>query len=178
MTKLAENADALTLSKLDFDDMPIIKMGAAANRSPTELYDLIDKKTKPELSRVPGLAAIKILDGQEREIKVNIDANKLGAYNPAILQVQQKIRNSNLDLPTGKIKEEGGQPQIRLAGKFESLDQLRNLILREDQNCMVRLGDVAEVQDTQKDVEVLNASTQRLPWVLPSSSSRMPMPWK
>ncbi|MFD3001535.1 efflux RND transporter permease subunit [Pontibacter toksunensis] len=156
LAKLPENADAPTLNKFDFDDMPIIKMGATANMSATEFYDLIDKKIKPELSRVPGMAAIKILGGQEREIKVNIDANKLEAYNLSILQVQQKIRNSNLDFPTGKIKEEGGQTQIRLAGKFESLDQLRNLIIREDQNGMVRLGDVAEVQDTQKDVEVLN----------------------
>ncbi|GAB3539881.1 efflux RND transporter permease subunit [Pontibacter brevis] len=155
LSKLPENADAPTLNKFDFDDLPIIKMGATANMSPTEFYDLIDKKIKPELSRVPGMAAIKILGGQEREIKVNIDANKLEAYNLSILQVQQKIRNSNLDFPTGKIKQESGQTQIRLAGKFESLDQLRSLIIREDQNGIVRLGDVAEVQDTQKDTEVL-----------------------
>ncbi|PRY11288.1 CzcA family heavy metal efflux pump/hydrophobe/amphiphile efflux-1 (HAE1) family protein [Pontibacter ummariensis] len=155
LAKLPEDADAPTLNKFDFDDLPIIKMGATANLSATEFYDLIDKKIKPELSRVPGMAAIKILGGQEREIKVNIDANKLEAYNLSILQVQQKIRNSNLDFPTGKIKQESGQTQIRLAGKFQSLDQLRNLIIREDQNGIVRLGDVAEVQDTQKDVEVL-----------------------
>ncbi|MBC5991241.1 efflux RND transporter permease subunit [Pontibacter cellulosilyticus] len=156
LAKLPENADAPTLNKFDFDDLPIIKMGATANMSATEFYDLIDKKIKPELSRVPGMAAIKVLGGQEREIKVNIDANKLEAYNLSILQVQQKIRNSNLDFPTGKIKQESGQTQIRLAGKFQSLEQLHNLIIREDQNGIVRLGDVAEVQDTQKDIEVLN----------------------
>jgi len=156
LAKLPEDADAPTLNKFDFDDLPIIKMGATANMSATEFYDLIDTKIKPELARVPGMAAIKILGGQEREIKVNIDANKLEAYKISILQVQQKIRNSNLDFPTGKIKQESGQTQIRLAGKFQSLDQLRNLIIREDQNGIVRLADVAEVQDTQKDVEVLN----------------------
>ncbi|WP_299759161.1 efflux RND transporter permease subunit [uncultured Pontibacter sp.] len=161
LSKLPEDADAPTLNKFDFDDLPIIKMGATANMSATEFYDLIDKKIKPELSRVPGMAAIKVLGGQEREIKVNIDANKLEAYNLSILQVQQKIRNSNLDFPTGKIKQESGQTQIRLAGKFQSLDQLRNLIVREDQNGIVRLSDVAEVQDTQKDVEVLTRVNQK-----------------
>ncbi|PKV75107.1 efflux RND transporter permease subunit [Pontibacter ramchanderi] len=155
LANLPDDAESPTLNKFDLDDLPIIKMGATANMSPTEFYDLIDKKIKPELSRIPGMAAIKILGGQEREIKVNIDANKLEAYNLSILQVQQKIRNSNLDFPTGKIKQESGQTQIRLAGKFQSLDQLRNLIVREDQNGIVRLADVAEVQDTQKDIEVL-----------------------
>ncbi|WP_276497219.1 efflux RND transporter permease subunit [Pontibacter litorisediminis] len=161
LAKLPEDADAPTLNKFDFDDLPIIKMGATANLSATEFYDLIDKKIKPELSRIPGMAAIKVLGGQEREIKVNIDANKLEAYNLSILQVQQKIRNSNLDFPTGKIKQESGQTQIRLAGKFQSLDQLRNLIVREDANGIVRLSDVAEVQDTQKDVEVLTRVNQK-----------------
>ncbi|GGG15994.1 efflux RND transporter permease subunit [Pontibacter amylolyticus] len=155
LANLPDDAESPTLNKFDLDDLPIIKMGATANMSPTEFYDLIDKKIKPELSRIPGMAAIKILGGQEREIKVNIDANKLEAYNLSILQVQQKIRNSNLDFPTGKIKQESGQTQIRLAGKFASLDQLRGLIIREDQNGIVRLADVAEVQDTQKDIEVL-----------------------
>ncbi|MDX5423552.1 MAG: efflux RND transporter permease subunit [Hymenobacteraceae bacterium] len=161
LSKLPDDANAPTLNKFDFDDLPIIKMGATANLSATEFYDLIDKKIKPELSRIPGMAAIKILGGQEREIKVNLDANKLEAYNLSILQVQQKIRNSNLDFPTGKIKQESGQTQIRLAGKFQSLDQLRNLIIREDQNGIVRLSDVAEVQDTQKDTEVLTRVNQK-----------------
>ncbi|PVY42179.1 efflux RND transporter permease subunit [Pontibacter virosus] len=155
LANLPDDAESPTLNKFDLDDLPIIKMGATANMSPTEFYDLIDKKIKPELSRIPGMAAIKILGGQEREIKVNIDANKLEAYNLSILQIQQKIRNSNLDFPTGKIKQESGQTQIRLAGKFASLDQLRGLIIREDQSGIVRLADVAEVQDTQKDIEVL-----------------------
>ncbi len=93
------------------------------------------------------------MGGQEREIKVNIDANKLEAYGISILQVMQTIRNSNLDFPTGEIKDATGQTQIRLAGKFTSLDQLQNLVIREDARGIVRLSDLAEVQDAQKDIE-------------------------
>ncbi|MFC6998994.1 efflux RND transporter permease subunit [Rufibacter roseus] len=155
LSRLPDGVEAPTLNKFDLDDLPIIRMGATANMAPTEFFDLIDDKITPELSRVPGMAAIKILGGQEREIKVNIDGSKLEAYGLSILQVQQKIANSNLDFPTGKIKDENGQTQIRLAGKFQSLDQMRNLVIKEDQNGIVRLSDVAEVQDTQKDIEVL-----------------------
>jgi hydrophobic/amphiphilic exporter-1 (mainly G- bacteria), HAE1 family len=156
LARLPEDADPPTLNKFDFDDLPIIKMGATANMPATEFFDLIDNKIKPELSRVPGMAQIKILGGAEREIKVNIKADRLEAYGISILQVQQKIKNSNLDFPTGRIKNENGQTQLRLAGKYQNLDQLRNLVIKSDQNGTVRLSDLAEVQDTQKDVDVLS----------------------
>ncbi|QHL89269.1 MMPL family transporter [Nibribacter ruber] len=156
LARLPEDADPPTLNKFDFDDLPIIKMGATANMPATQFFDLIENKIKPELSRVPGMAQIKILGGSEREIKVNIQADKLEAYGISILQVQQKIKNSNLDFPTGRIKNENGQTQLRLAGKYQNLDQLRNLVIKDDQNGVVRLSDLAEVQDTQKDTDVLS----------------------
>ncbi|RDV13588.1 AcrB/AcrD/AcrF family protein [Pontibacter diazotrophicus] len=153
---LPDNANAPALSKFDLSDAPIMQLGATANIPATEFYDLIENKIKPELSRVPGMAQIKILGGQEREIKVKINADKLEAYGLSISQVQQKINYSNLDFPTGKVKEESGQTLIRLAGKYESVEQLRNLVLKEDADgSIVRLGEVAEVQDTQKDTEVI-----------------------
>ncbi|AHM60301.1 cation/multidrug efflux pump [Flammeovirgaceae bacterium 311] len=154
---LPDDAEAPALGKFDFDDMPIIQLGATANMSSTEFYDLVENKIKPELSRIQGVAQIKVLGGQEREIKVNLNADKLEAYGLSISQVQQKIRFSNLDFPTGKIKNEGGQTLIRLAGKYDSVDQLRNLVLTQDAatGSTVRLGDVADVQDAEKDTEVI-----------------------
>ncbi|MGV3640789.1 MAG: efflux RND transporter permease subunit [Adhaeribacter sp.] len=156
LSRLPEDADAPTLGKFDFDDLPIIKMGATAKMPATEFFDLIDKQIKPQLSRIQGVAQIKVLGGQEREIKVNIDANKLEAYGISSLQVLQTIRNSNLDFPTGEIKDANGQTQIRLAGKFASLDQLRGLVIRQNAQGIVRLSDLAEVQDSQKDIEILS----------------------
>src|SRR5690606_10571663 len=156
LSQLPDDADAPTLGKFDFDDLPIMKMGATANMPATEFFDLIDNQIKPLFSRVQGVAQVKILGGQEREIKVNIDANKLEAYGISILQVQQRIINSNLDFPTGQIKDLNGQTQIRLAGKFQSLNELQNLVIQDNASGIVRLKDLAEVQDSQKDIEVLN----------------------
>jgi HAE1 family hydrophobic/amphiphilic exporter-1 len=156
LSNLPDDADAPALGKFDFDDMPILQLGATANMSSTEFYDLVENKIKPELSRIQGVAQVKILGGQERELKVNINADKLEAYGLSISQVQQKIRYSNLDFPTGKIKNEEGQTLIRLAGKYDSVDQLRNLVLKQEASgSVVRLSDVAEVQDAEKDTEVI-----------------------
>src|SRR5690606_32641488 len=79
------------------------------------------------------------------------------AYNLSLPQVVQLIETSNLDFPTGKIKTGDEQVLIRLAGKYTSLDDLRSLVVatRPD-GSPVTLDDVAEVQDTQKEIELIN----------------------
>ena len=67
--------------------------------------------------------------GDEREIRVNIDAAKLRSYGLSILQVAKTIKSANLDFPTGKIKEGENQYVVRLAGKFTSIDDLRQLVV-------------------------------------------------
>lgn len=51
-----------------------------------------------------GVAQVNLIGGQEREIKVNLDKNKLEGYGLSIPQVQQAILTSNVDFPTGNVK--------------------------------------------------------------------------
>lgn len=152
---LPEDVEIPSLGKFDISDMPIMRLGVAGNLSPTELYDLVDNKIAPALSKIPGVAQVNILGGQEREIRVNINEEKLSGYGLSILQVSQAITRSNLDFPTGKIKDGSTQTTIRLAGKYSSIDQLKNLVIvRNSDGSVVRLSDVADVVDTMKDAEI------------------------
>src|SRR5690606_32411790 len=105
-------------------------------------------------SRVNGVAQVNLVGGHEREIQANMNAAKLEAYNLSALDVQQIILNSNLDFPTGSVKTKNQDILIRLAGKYKSVEELRNLVVSTaDDGAQIRLRDVADVQDTQKDVE-------------------------
>lgn len=150
---LPDDADPPSLVKFSMDDLPIVTIAATAAMSNKEFYDLLDKKIEPIISRVPGVAQVNLVGGQEREIQVNIDQNKLEGYGLSILQVQQTIISSNLDFPTGSVKTREKSTLIRLAGKYQSLDELRNLVVANQEGIQIRLKDIAEVQDTQKDVD-------------------------
>ena len=54
---------------------------------------------------------------------------KLRAYGLSILQVSQAIKTANLDFPTGKIEDSDGQFVVRVAGKFDSIEELRELVV-------------------------------------------------
>ena len=150
---LPTDAKEPSLSKFSLSDLPIISIGVTSNLSSQELYDLVDKKIQPELSRVPGVAQVNIIGGRKREIRVSVDAQKLEGYGLTIGQVQQIITASNMEIPAGKLKTRDSYTSIRVLGKIQDIEQLRNLTLTSQNGIEIRLSDVADVQDAEEDAE-------------------------
>ncbi len=150
---LPEDIDEPSLSQFSLSDLPVVSLGVTGNLSENELYELIDQKIEPAFSRLSGVAQVNVVGGQEREIRVNIDPNKLEGYGLTVPQVQQIITASNLDFPTGNLTTRENTTLIKLSGKIQSVDELRNLVIASQNGQNIRLTDVAEVQDTQKETE-------------------------
>jgi HAE1 family hydrophobic/amphiphilic exporter-1 len=154
LSDLPDDAKTPSLNKFSTDDLPIMTLAATSEIDASSFYDLLDKRIQPVLSRVNGVAQVNLVGGQEREIQVSIRASKLEGYGLSILQVQQTIQNSNLDFPTGSVKSANQDILVRLAGKYKSIDELRNLVVTTTKDgAQVRLADIADIQDAQKDVE-------------------------
>lgn len=153
---LPDSADPPSLGKFDLDDMPIMQMAVYSNLNPADFYDLVKNKIQPSIAKINGVAQVNMLGGTEREIKVNMDRNKLEAFGISPLQVVQMVNASNLDFPTGKLKNSDSQILIRLAGKFKSVEELQELIIVNRPNeAPIRLREIAEVIDDYKDEDIL-----------------------
>lgn len=150
---LPEDVDPPSLTKFSLSDLPVITIGATAKMDEVAFYDLLDKKIQPILSRVKGVAQVNLVGGEEREIQVSLDQNKLKGYGISVPQVQQMILSSNLDFPTGNIQTRETTMLVRLAGKYKNVEEMRNLVISSKNGIQIRLGDVADVQDSQKEVE-------------------------
>jgi HAE1 family hydrophobic/amphiphilic exporter-1 len=159
---LPEDMDPPTLNKFSLDDLPVMTISASANLEEAAFYDLMDQRVAPVLSRVQGVAKVNLIGGQEREIQVSIDANRLQGYGLTLLQVQNGILTSNLDFPTGSLKTNERDVLIRLSGKYRTVEDLRNLVVATTPaGAQVRLSDVADVQDAKKDVEKIARVNQQ-----------------
>lgn len=153
---LPEDADPPSLGKFDLDDLPIMQLAVYSNLNPSEFYDLIKNKIQPSLAQIKGVAQVNMLGGTEREIKVNLDRNKLDGYGISPISVAQTINSSNLDFPTGRLKDNEGQVLIRLAGKFKNVQDIENLVIAyRDDESPIQLKEVAEVQDSYKEEDIL-----------------------
>lgn len=161
LSHLPDDAETPSLTKFSLSDLPIMTIGAKGKMDEAAFYDLIDKKIAPVLSRVEGVAQVDIIGGQEREIQVNLDANRMQGYNLSIPQVQQMILTSNLDFPTGNIQTRDQKILIRLAGKYKSVQELRDLVISSKGGIEIRLKDIADVQDDQKVAEKISRVDQQ-----------------
>ncbi len=157
VSRLPADAKSPTLSKFALDEIPVLRMGVTSNLPSTEFYQFLKDRIQPRLSKVAGVGQITLVGGDEREVKVNLNADKIHSYGLSILQVVQAVKSSNLDYPTGKIEDSKDQFVVRIAGKFNSIDELKNLVVAQSKTGGdVKLSDLAEVEDGQKDYKTIN----------------------
>jgi len=149
---LPSDAKAPTISKFALDEIPVLRMGVTSIMPEKEFYQFIKDRVRPRLSKIEGVGQVTLIGGDEREIRINLDADKMRSYGINILQVTQSLKASNLDFPTGKIENSSEQYIVRVAGKFSSIEGLRNLVVgRSKQGGEIKISDIAEVQDGKKD---------------------------
>ena len=156
VNEFPDDVETPALSKFSLDDVPIINLSVTSSLSEKDLYDLLDQKIQPVFARLNGVAKVDMIGGEEREIQVSINPEKLEGYGLTVSQVQQIIASSNLDFPTGSVKTRDNQTTLRLAGKFTSIEEMRNLSIPTVSGAAIRLRDIADVQDGIKDVEKIS----------------------
>ena len=130
------------MSKVSPNDLPIMSISATSNLSATEFYQKMKDEYLPQIQQIKGVAEITVLGGEEREIQVKINQDKLKLYKISMVQVVEAINRSGLDLPAGKVQTEKESNSVRLTGKFSSLDDIKNV-----QVAMPVLGSPVYVKD-------------------------------
>ena len=167
-TELASNAilpdaaDSPLIFKFDPAMLPIMIYGLSSNE--LELYQLkkeIDDNIAPELERLPGVAQVNIQGGLEREIIISLKRENLNFYNldPAI--INNILANENLNISTGEIKQGNKDLLVRAVGKFNSLDDIRNINIPIGNSGSLKLREIAEVEDSFADPVTISRSNQQ-----------------
>jgi HAE1 family hydrophobic/amphiphilic exporter-1 len=145
------------IQKFSFDEVPVLKMGVSSDSPPREFYQFLKDEVEPELGKIQGVGQVTLVGGDIREIKVNLDAQKIRAYGLSIAGITQIVQASNLDFPTGAVKGQETQSIVRISGKFSSIEDMRNLVVsRSREGGEVRLGDIAEIEDGRQDYSTVS----------------------
>lgn len=153
---LPDGIDEPVVSRFAIDEMPVLRLGATSKLSDTDFYQLLKDEIKPALSNIAGVGQVGIQGGREREVRVNIDPARLESFGLTVGDLLEAIGKANLDFPTGSVEAPDRKFVVRLAGKFTSLDELKNLVVRDaGADGAVYLRDVAEVQDTFHEIRTM-----------------------
>lgn len=147
LNTLPEDVESPSISKVSPSDQPILDLMIVSNAGSLETYDLVENEILPQIQQVEGIGETRLIGGQKREIRVNVDKDRLAFYNLPLSQVTSAINLANLDFPTGKVKDRKAQLTVRLSGKFTTTEQIEDLIVASVQGSAVRIKDVASVLD-------------------------------
>lgn len=151
---LPDDVEEPVVSDFSLSDLPIMTIGAVSDLNGSEFYDFVEKVVKPGIEQIPGVAQVDITGGNRREIQVNINPERLNAYRLSINDVCRIIKSSSLDYPTGKIEDKTHQKHIRLLGKYNSIYDIENVVLKYlPDGTAIKVKDVADVKDSHKDSE-------------------------
>ena len=130
--------------------------------SENDIKRLIDLKEaarvifKRRLEQIDGVAQAVITGGLEREILVEVDLQKLSAYNLTFTEIASALKSSNINLPAGSIMKGLFRYSLRTIGEFRSTDEIGKTILkRNSDGSVILLNEIARLKESFKDREGL-----------------------
>ncbi|MCB0511452.1 MAG: efflux RND transporter permease subunit, partial [Bacteroidetes bacterium] len=145
------------MSKVSPNDLPIMSVSATSNLSPIEFYQKMKDDYLPQIQKLKGVAEITILGGEEREIQVKVDKDKLKLYKISLYQVVEAINRSGIDLPAGKVQTDQENSSVRLVGKFNDLNSIQNVqVAMPMPGSPVYVKDIANVVDGIKETSSIS----------------------
>ena len=108
--------------------------------------DFVDDNVRTRLSSVPGVSQVSVRGGAERQVKILVDPARLADRQISILDVRNAIRARNRDVSGGEIESGKRRYLLRTVGRFDSVEELRDLIIERRGDALIRLADVAEIE--------------------------------
>ncbi len=141
------------MSKVSPNDLPIMSISATSTLPATVFYQKMKDNFLPQIQQLNGVAEITMLGGEQREILVKVDQRKLKLYKIPLLQVVEAIKQSDVDVPAGKIETDKKYHTVRLIGKFKKVQQIMNVqVAMPSPGNPVYVKDVASVVDGVKEI--------------------------
>ncbi len=139
------------LFKFSSANFPILFLSVEATESYPALYQIVDKQIATVLKRIPGVGAVIIRGGLERQIDVTVDNARLEGYGLSLDDLGQALARENLDMPAGTVKLGKRAIPVRVPGRFRTPEEVADVPVAVHRGRVVRLRDVARVADGFKE---------------------------
>ncbi|WP_417516373.1 efflux RND transporter permease subunit [Marinobacter sp.] len=160
--QLPDEADASVVRKADSDARPMMWVTLRSDLwDSAELSDFADRALADRLSVLDGVADVRIGGERRYAIRVWLDRERLAARNITVAEVERALRANNVELPAGSVDSSTRNFTVRAEGRLSTVEEFRELVIRRNNNDLLRLGEVANVyMGVESDVGRLRANGQ------------------
>jgi len=152
LEELPEEVSRPTIRKFDVNSFPVVLLGVSSKLDPVELTTLVEDQIRYRFARLPGVAQVDGWGGYYREVRVELDPERIRALGIPLNVVLQSLRDANLDLPAGEIEAGRYQVMLRAPAEFDNIDDIRATVVALRDGAPVTLDQIADVADTYERI--------------------------
>ena len=149
--RLPDDAENPSIIKFDIAMSPILIISITADDSYPVLEKIVNDEIIDPLKRVKGVAAATPRGGLERQIRVDVDRDRLAALNLSVAQINASLAAQNISVPGGNIKMGDKDYLLRTPEEFSSAKEIAEVVIASRNGIPVKLKDVADVRDFYKE---------------------------
>jgi len=150
--ELPQEVEDPVIKEINIAEFPIMQISISGDVSPFQLKEIADDM-EDALEMVPGVLKVDVQGALEREIRLEMDPDRVAQYNLTIPEILALIPSENVNISAGGIETPGTKFNVRIPAEFVSPEEVDHLLLAVRDGRPIYLSDVATVRDTFKDRE-------------------------
>ncbi len=163
---LPDDIDEPVTQTVDLNSRPIVAYTfSSASRSRGEIRRIIEDNIKDELQMVEGVSEVNVVGASQRAIRIVLKPEKLAEYGIAYQTIKNKINANNYNTPGGKARSNAMEITVRTVGKYNTIDDIKQVVVANDNGRPVYISEVADVIDDWEDEDTF-ASANGEPCVM------------
>lgn len=148
---LPDDAESPVIYKVNSSMFPVLVYGINADENYQGINDIIKDEIASPIKKIEGVGSVIYIGQPEREIKIHVNPHKLDAYNLAIDEVATILKSENISIPGGSIEVGSSDYSVKVPAEFETTEEIRDIPLINFNGRIIRLKNIAKVEDGFKD---------------------------
>ena len=151
---LPRDCDPPTVSKADADATPILMVAIGSDkRGLLEISEIADLTVKEQLQTIPDVSSVEIWGEKKYSMRLWLDPIKMSGYGVTPMDVKNAVDRENVELPSGSIEGDNMELSIRTLGLMHTTEEFNSLIIKEDNNRIVRFSDIGRAELEARDLK-------------------------
>lgn len=138
------------IMKIGADALSIFTAALDSEMDKVSVSEYLENRIIPRIARIPGVSFVGTSGESEMLVDVQLKINEIAAKNISILNIYQLLQYNNISFPAGTVVYQGEHLNVRTQGQFNSLEEIRSMVIGYADNSFIRLSDVAEISLTEK----------------------------
>ncbi|WP_180177876.1 efflux RND transporter permease subunit [Acinetobacter sp. YH01005] len=141
-----------------------------------DLSSYLNQRIVPQLRTVPGVGTVNLLGDAQRQIRIQVNPQKLQSFGIGIDQVINTLKSENIEVPGGTLKQKNSELVVEIKSRVIHPNSFGDLVVANKNGAPIYLKQIAEIEDSQAEMEssaYLNGKTAVAVDILRSSDSNV-----